>query len=450
MLPSRRLLDLGLLFQVVGALGIAMREFWGGLPYTPGVSFSIPAECVWIALYPALVPSTPEKVLGSSLLAASMGPVGLAISAAITGRSVAERPLDIATYFLTSNYLCALLAYVTSRIVHHTSVQLKEARAIGSYELIERIGAGGMGEVWRSRHRLLARDAAIKLIRSNRLGETLRAREALAQRFEREARETAALRSIHTVHVYEFGLTEEGDFFYVMELLDGFGLDRLVRRFGPVPPARTVSLLRQVCHSLGEAHERGLVHRDIKPANIVVCRLGPDTDFVKVLDFGLVKYGAGTPAVTMLTREGAVAGTPEYMAPEVALGRSDVDARADLYSLGCVAYYLLTGHTVFSADTAVAQALAHVHDEPVPPSVRSEFPIPGALDDLIMGCLAKDPDARPRSAEEVSQRLAAVATLDEWTPRRARVWWDLHKPVAPPRSVRAADTRSRREAVASH
>jgi serine/threonine protein kinase len=429
MLPAGRLLDLGLVFQVVGALGIAVPEFWGGLPQVPDISLAIPGECVWIVAYPLLVPNTPQKILAASLLAASMGPVALAISAAVTGRPMVGAPLDTATYFLTSTYLCALLAYVVSRIVHRTSVQLNEARAIGSYELIERIGAGGMGEVWRARHGLLAREAAIKLIRTNSLDDSLLTREALVQRFEREARETAALRSVHTVHIYDFGLTEERDFYYVMELLDGLGLDRLVGQFGPVAPARTVYLLRQVCHSLGEAHARGLVHRDIKPANIFVCRLGPDADFVKVLDFGLAKHGVGTAAPTMLTRPGTVAGTPGYIAPEIALGRSNVDARADLYSLGCVAYYLLTGHTVFSGDTPVAQALAHVQSEPVPPSLRSEFHIPSALNNVILACLAKDPDARPRSAAEVDKRLAAAVPLDVWTRGLAQGWWELHNPV---------------------
>jgi serine/threonine-protein kinase len=452
MLPVRRLLDLGLVFQVVGALGFAVREFWYGLPQTPGGAFSIPAECVLIVIYPLIVPNTPRKVLVASMLSASMGPVGLAIAAAVAGHPAVGRPLDIAIYFLTSSYLCAILAYVTARIVHRNSLRLEAARAFGSYELIERIGTGGMGEVWRARHRLLARHSAIKLIRSNGLADGLSGREALVQRFHREARATAALRSIHTVDVYDFGLTEDGDFYYVMELLDGIGLDRFVRQFGPVAPARTAFLLRQVCHSLAEAHSCGLIHRDVKPANILVCRLGQDVDFVKVLDFGLVKHSAGSSAPTMLTRPGMVAGTPGYLAPEIALGRRDVDGRADLYSLGCVAYYLLTGQPVFSADTAVAQALAHVQNQPVPPSARSEFEIPEALEALIMECLAKDPAARPPSAEVLSQRLVAAVPADGWTDAAARRWWAQHQPIGRPRllTVGAADDRRVRPAVVAH
>jgi hypothetical protein len=427
-LSSRRLLDLGLVFQVAGALGIAVREFWHGLPQMAGGSFLVPGECVWLVAYPILVPNTPRKIFIASLLAASMGPAGLAISAAATATPVG-RPLDVATYFLTSNYLCAMLAYGIARVVHRFQLQLKEAREIGSYRLVERIGAGGMGEVWRAQHRLLARPAAIKLIRSGMLGESQRTREALARRFDREARATAALGSTHTIEVYDFGVTEEGDFYYVMELLKGLSLERLVQEFGAVDPGRTVYLLRQVCHSLGEAHARGLVHRDVKPANILVCRLGPDDDFVKVLDFGLVAHTAAGQTVTMLTMEGTVVGTPSYMAPEIALGRADVDGRTDIYSLGCVAYYMLTGQPVFSGDTPVAIALAHVHNAPIPPTLRSRFNIPPALDALILECLAKDPSARPVSAAVLSARLAETVPADAWTLEAARTWWERHQPL---------------------
>jgi len=426
-LSSRRLLDLGLVFQVVGALGIAVPEFWLGLPPMAAGSFFVPGECVWLVAYPLLVPNTPTKILVTSLLAASMGPVALAISAAASGTPVAQ-PGNAAVYFLTSNYMCAILAYVIARMVHRVNLQLKYAREIGSYELIEPIGAGGMGEVWRAQHRLLAHPAAIKLIRSSMLGESQRTREMLARRFEREARATAALGSIHTVDVYDFGVTGEGDFYYVMELLDGLSIERFVQEFGPVEPGRTVYLLRQVCHSLAEAHARGLVHRDIKPANILICRLGPDDDFVKVVDFGLVKQTLAAPTVSLLSSDGAVLGTPSYMAPEIALGRADVDGRTDIYSLGCVAYYMLTGQHLFSGDTPVATAVAQIQDAPVPPGLRSEFTIPAALDALIMECLAKDPAVRPASAAVVSERLAATISRDVWTHDTAHDWWERHQP----------------------
>jgi serine/threonine-protein kinase len=352
-----------------------------------------------------------------------MRPAALLLAAAVSG---ADRNgwIVAASYFLP-NSAAAVFAYLLSRIVHHFTVRLKHAREIGSYELIDLIGQGGMGEVWRARHRLLARPAAIKLIRGDVLGSSSRTSDEVIRRFEREAQETARLGSTHTIDVYDFGITEEGDFYYVMELLDGISLERYVQRFGAMEPARVVYLLRQALHSLGEAHARGLVHRDIKPANILMCRLGPDDDFVKVLDFGLVKHFE-TPAATLLTSAGWTAGTPAYMAPEIALGQGSVDGRADLYALGCVAYYLLTGRPVFIAANAMATVLAHVNETPVAPSVHSEFEIPPALDALILDCLAKDPAKRPASAEHLAESLAATIPRDGWTPQAAHAWWELH------------------------
>jgi serine/threonine protein kinase len=425
-LSPKGLLDFGLAFQIAGAFGIAVTEWWGGPPRTAAGAFTfVPAECLWIVVFPLVVPNTPGKVLIASLLAASTGPAALALAHAVTGVTV-DSSLVLTAYFLTSNYLSAVVAYVIARIVHRTTLRLNHAREIGSYELTRPIGRGGMGEVWRAKHRLLARPAAIKLIRRDRLGTDQQSREAMVRRFKREAKETANLGSTHTIDVYDFGVTEEGDFYYVMELLNGINLERAVQLFGPMEPARTVYLLRQVCHSLGEAHARGLVHRDIKPANIFMCRLGPDADFIKVLDFGLVKHVELGADGTMQTMEGATAGTPAYMAPEIALGR-DVDGRADLYSLACVAYYLLTGQPVFSADTALATALAHAKDEPVPPSARSEFEIPPALDRLILDGLAKDAADRPQSAAAFEERLSAAVPTDVWNSETAKAWWDLHK-----------------------
>ena len=420
-----RLLDIGLVFEVLATFCIAMIEFWRPVPLDFQFMF-LPIECAWIIAFPLVVPNTPRKILVSSLLAASTGPVAIVIASLANGRGI-DRPLAVAAYFLTSTYLCAVAAYAVARMVHRFNVRLRHAREIGSYELIERIGEGGMGEVWRARHRLLARPAAIKLIRADVLGSNLRSRDAIIKRFEREARDTATLGSTHTIDVYDFGVTEEGDFYYVMELLRGITLERHVQDFGPIEPARLVYLLRQVCHSLSEAHSRGIIHRDIKPANIFVCRLGPDDDFVKVLDFGLVKHFETPIPGTMLTMEGVTAGTPAYMAPEIALGKSDVDGRSDIYSLGCVAYYMLTGQPVFSGDTPVATVLAHVQNAPVPPRERSELEVPRALDQLILECLAKDPAGRPASAAELGERLVATVPADAWTQQNAHAWWELHR-----------------------
>ncbi len=284
-----------------------------------------------------------------------------------------------------------------------------------------------MGEVWRAQHRLLARPAAIKLIRGAGAGNVGASDEAV-RRFEQEAQVTARLSSPHTVQLFDFGVSGDGRFYYVMELLNGLDLETLVRRHGPLPAERVTYLLRQVCHSLAEAASYGLVHRDIKPANLFVCRYGGDCDFVKVLDFGIAKEAdhlMETGAIG-LTREHGLRGTPAYIAPEQALGGSGIDGRADIYAVGCVAYFLLTGQLVFTGDTPMAVVVHHAHTLPIPPSERSELPIPPALDRLVLSCLAKNPAERPQSARDLSQRLAAIDGGSPWTDERAREWWDLH------------------------
>jgi serine/threonine-protein kinase len=328
------------------------------------------------------------------------------------------------------------LATISSRVTYGLRRQVAEANELGQYVLEEKIGGGGMGEVWQARHRLLIRPAAIKLIRPQMSGDA----ELLLRRFEREARATAALKSPHTVQLYDFGATDDGRLYYVMELLDGVDLDTLVRQYGPLPAERVVHILRQVCSSLQDAHVNGLVHRDIKPANIVVSRAGTTFDFAKVLDFGLVKLDTDRKVQddVKLTNEGSAGGTPAFMAPEVVLGVADTDHRVDLYALGCVAYWLLSGKLVFAGKSAVEVMFHHAHTPPSKPSTRSELPIPASLEDLIMDCLQKDPARRPSSAETVSTRLAAVALESPWTVERAERWWEMHRPV-PPGARRAAE-----------
>ena len=424
---TETILNLGLGFQIAGAFGIAIGEYWNGFPVdvSRAVTF-IPAECVWIVAFPLIVPNRPGRILASSIVAASMGPLSLAIAIAANDVHV-ETVSTVALYFLSSSYVAALIAYAFARLVYGFGKRLRQAREIGSYELVERIGEGGMGEVWRARHRLLARPAAIKLIRTDLLGSSPGSREQTLQRFRREAQETATLGSTHTIDVYDFGVTEDGDFYYVMELLNGVSLERFVKQFGPMEPARVVSLLQQVCHSLGEAHARGLVHRDIKPANIFLCRLGPDDDFVKVLDFGLVKHITPMATDSLISMAGRAVGTPAYMAPETALGAVDVDGRADIYSLGCVAYFLLTGQIVFARPSPMSTLLAHLNDQPEPLTAKSELPVPPALEALILECLSKDPAARPASAAVLGRRLAEVIPGRSWSAEEAHAWWELHR-----------------------
>jgi serine/threonine-protein kinase len=281
-----------------------------------------------------------------------------------------------------------------------------------------------MGEVWRARHRMLARPAAIKLIRAS-----AGASPEAARRFEREAQVIASLRSPHTVELFDFGVAADGAFYYVMELLDGLDADSLLRRFGPVPPERAVHVLRQICHSLSEAQSHGLVHRDIKPANIFLCRYGEEYDFVKVLDFGIVgTVRDGADASPVQTVENAIQGTPAFIAPEQAMG-GELDGRADIYATGCVAYWLLTGQFVFTADSPMGLILQHAQTPPTPPSARTSQPIPRALEELVLSCLAKDPADRPQSARELSARLASVELMGQWTQGRAEEWWTTHQPV---------------------
>lgn len=283
--------------------------------------------------------------------------------------------------------------------------------------------------MYRARHAMLRRQAAIKLIKPELSGEGSHRDRAL-QRFEREAQATANLKSEHTIELYDFGVSEEGEFYYVMELLDGINLEVAVERYGPMPPDRVVFLLRQMCDSLEEAHAAGLIHRDIKPANIFLCRHGLRYDFVKVLDFGIVALGPGPEQVNQkLTAEDVVGGTPAYMAPEMATRTDTVDGRADIYALGCVAYWLLSGHTPFERETAMATILAHVKEKPMPPSHVSEITIPEQLDALVLECLEKNPADRPASAAELSRRLTRVAGADGWDQEKAARWWELHKPA---------------------
>jgi len=284
-----------------------------------------------------------------------------------------------------------------------------------------------MGEVWKASHRLLQRPAAVKLIRPEALGAGEQDTQ-LQQRFEREARATASLESVHTVRLFDYGKTDDGSFFYVMELLDGLDLDSLVRRFGPAPSERAVFLLGQVCRSLEDAHDNGMIHRDVKPANIFVCKLGPDHDFIKVLDFGLVKETA-TSTDAGLTAAGVVAGTPAFMAPEVATGSAPVGPATDIYMLGCVGYWLLTGEQVFEGQTPLSIISQHISAVPVPVSRRTEMTVPSGLEDLIMQCLAKEPGQRPQSAHEVYRRLMAFNLDRPWTRERALRWWQTHRPT---------------------
>jgi serine/threonine-protein kinase len=357
-------------------------------------------------------------------------------TAFLPGFAPAYQKLHMTLNTVLWSVLGTTLATIVSRVLYGLRRQVAEASELGQYLLEERIGGGGMGEVWRARHRLLIRPAAIKLIRREAVDAMAGDPELLVRRFEREARATAALTSPHTVQLYDFGVTEDGRLYYVMELLDGLDLDTLVRQHGPLPPERVVHLLRQVGAALQDAHGNGLIHRDIKPANIVVSRAGTTFDFVKVLDFGLVKLDSARDTdreLVRLSTDDSWSGTPGFMAPEVVLGTA-TDHRVDLYALGCVAYWLLTGKMVFEGENAVQVMMKHAQAEPQRPSARIGRALPAALEALVMACLEKDPSRRPASAEAVGDRLSAVALTEAWTAERAEQWWARHRPM--PREAR--------------
>jgi hypothetical protein len=415
----------GLVFMVANALGIAVinaSALSGTMPNIPMVSWS----ALLILTFATISPTSPRRMLIAGVAAATMDPL-VAWIRYLQGLPTISPQMALIHYL--PNYIAAFIAMVPFKVMHGLGKQLREAQDLGSYQLVERLGQGGMGEVWRAKHRLLARNAAVKLVRPEVLGAG-GAEDAhmIRRRFEREAQSTAALGSPHTIRVFDYGATEDGTFYYVMELLSGRDLESLVREFGPVPPDRTLFLLRQVCHSLAEAHARGLVHRDIKPANIYVCRLGLEFDFVKVLDFGLVKVRQPGGRDALTTTIEHTSGTPAYMAPEIILGASNVDRRADVYALGCVAYYLLTGQLVFEADTPMSMLMQHVQAEPVPPSQRTELKIPRELDEFVLACLNKDPRKRPQDAEELLEKVWQCKTCETWNQQSARGWWEAHLP----------------------
>ena len=390
------------------------------------------ALTVTVMIRAILVPSRPRRTMVLSALA-FLPTVVVCIArhdptALLPGFSPGYQKQYMTLNTVLWSILGTTLATIISRVTYGLRQQVAEANELGQYVLEERIGRGGMGEVWRARHRLLIRPAAIKLIRPQMSGDP----ELLLRRFEREARATAALKSPHTVQLYDFGATEDGRLYYVMELLDGLDLETLVRQYGPLPAERVVHILRQVCSSLQDAHVNGLVHRDIKPANVVVSRAGTTFDFAKVLDFGLVKLDTARNSeddAVNLSTEGSAGGTPAFMAPEVVLGVADTDHRVDLYALGCVGYWLLTGKLIFEGGSIVEVMFHHAHTPPPRPSTRSDLPIPAPLEDLVVECLEKDPARRPTSAEAVSTRLDAVSLESAWTVERAERWWAMHRPL---------------------
>ncbi|MFO0952016.1 MAG: serine/threonine-protein kinase [Isosphaeraceae bacterium] len=306
------------------------------------------------------------------------------------------------------------LALYSAHVLNGLRTELHEAKKFGQYRLIRKLGAGGMGEVHLAEHQLLKRPCALKLIRPDSSSNVATAR------FEREVTNAARIGHPNSIEIYDYGLTDDGTFFYVMEYLAGKSLEDLVTEHGPLAPGRVVYLVRQVCAALARAHALGLIHRDLKPANVFVALRGGDFDVAKVLDFGLVKVS--DPDAPELTADRHVSGTPLYMSPEQAVGTRDIDARVDIYALGGVAYYAVTGRPPFLGDTAMQVMMAHVRDLPEPPSMIRPG-VPHDLELVILRCLAKKPEDRYQDVRELSAALAACACAAEWDPAKAEEWW---------------------------
>jgi serine/threonine-protein kinase len=364
----------------------------------------------------AVVPSTGRRSLGVGCLTLVPGVV-----ACVLGRVAAQEPWLLPIVRLIFPGIATVVASVlASRRIYGLQQQVLEARRLGPYTLVEKVGAGGMGEVFRARHALLRRPTAIKLIRPESAGE-----DTLLQ-FEREAQLTSQLTHPSTIQIHDFGRSEGGVFYYAMEYIQGVTLQDLVELTGSQPPGRVIAILVQICGSLAEAHAVGLVHRDVKPSNLMLCERGRVADVVKVLDFGLVKL-RGQPGNTLDSKSGVIVGTPGFMAPEAIIEPSTVDARADIYALGAVGYFLITGRQLFSGATDLAVLLDQVSTIPVPMSLRLGAAVPADLDRVISSCLSKDARRRPQSAEALSQSLLACRDAHGWSQARARDWWSAHR-----------------------
>lgn len=377
-----------------------------------------------VAIRAALVPSAPRRTI---MVTAMAGVPLLLVSTALVPAAnggLTWRAFDAATYsWLPANAailwgFVVITCTVISWVIYGLRKEVREARRFGQYVLEQKLGEGGMGEVYRARHGMMRRPSAIKLLRSDRTGELN------LRRFEREVQLTSRLTHPNTITLFDYGRTEDGIFYYAMELLDGATLQRIVEVDGAQAPGRVARILSMACGALTEAHAIGLIHRDIKPANIMLCTQGGELDVVKVLDFGLVK-DLEVDRDIQLTGINAVTGTPQYMAPESILDPNSVDVRTDIYALGAVAYFLLAGVDVFDGKSVVEICGQHLHQEPKPLSARGVV-VSEMLEAVVLACLSKDPNGRPQSAAELRRQIEACP-VEPWSSDTARAWWRDHQ-----------------------
>ncbi|HXY38588.1 MAG TPA: serine/threonine-protein kinase [Vicinamibacteria bacterium] len=382
------------------------------------------------------VPSSPRRTLALGLVVGLPLPVGAylryhgiepaqfaLLGPALNLRTIEELARGGGIGLGFSFLMAVLLATGASNVIYGLRREAREARRLGQYTLEEKLGEGGMGIVYRARHAMLRRPTAVKLLPRDRAGE------ASLARFEREVQLTASLTHPNTVTVFDYGRTSDGIFYYAMELLDGASLDSVVSVGGRLLPERVTHVVYHIASALSEAHQVGLIHRDVKPANIILCRQGGTDDVPKVVDFGLVKdLERGTDV--SLTQGDVIAGTPLYLSPEAITAPDAMDARSDLYSLGAVGYFALTGTHVFEGRTTVEVCAKHLHDAPERPSRRIGCPLPQDLEAVLLACLAKQPGERPATAAELCRRLESCASFGQWTPEKASAWWREHGAAA--------------------
>ena len=378
-----------------------------------------------VAIRAALIPSSPRRTI---IVTALVGvPMLVASSVLVPAANgwLAWRQLDSGAYpwlpATAAMMWCFVIITCTviSWVIYGLRAEVREARRLGQYVLERKIGEGGMGEVYRARHGMMRRATAVKLLRGERVDANS------VQRFEREVQLTARLTHPNTITIFDYGRTDDGVFYYAMELLDGANLQRIVTVGGAQSASRVVRILTMACGALAEAHDIGLIHRDIKPANIMLCAQGGERDVVKLLDFGLIKELKVEREVE-LTGVSTLLGTPLFMAPECILEPDSAGVRSDIYALGAVAYYLLAGGNVFDGKSTVEVCIQHIHHQPEPLSARGVV-VPAELEALVLACLDKQPDRRPQSAAELRRRLQACA-IESWSQEDAAAWWHQHQP----------------------
>ena len=405
---------------------------------TTALSASITRWFFLIVLYGVFIPNTWKRTAVLTGLTA-LTPLAITLGMGLPNPGLRPYLLTPVLIMMMALGAAVAIAVFGSHRIQYLEEEASQARKLGQYRLHERLGTGGMGEVYLGEHTLLRRPCAIKVIHADRAADPTQ-----LSRFEREVRAMATLTHWNTVEVFDYGHTEDGTFYYVMEYLPGQNLEKLVLANGPLPPGRVVYLLRQVCRALREAHAIGLLHRDIKPSNIIACERGGTPDVVKLLDFGLV-HGLGLDAeAAKLTLQGTILGSPPYMSPEQSRGRSDLDRRSDIYSVGGVAYFLLTGRTPFVRETVMELLIAHASERVTPPhEYRPD--LPADLEAVVLRCLEKEPERRFPTADALEKSLAACACANDWTEEMAAAWWREHGETVgmqPPQADSASKTTS--------